>query len=103
MFFYSTLYSLSLSLSLHSPLSLSFLISQIHKAGVANSTDFLDTVAEEEPKGCWVLQSSRSGEKVTLRSLAWPGFEFVADVNGRTYQRAYFGSGELNADLAFML
>jgi len=78
-------------------------LAKIHKAGVSNSPDFLDTLASADPRGAWSVHVSPSGERVSVRSLAWPGFEFSCAVADAAFSRAYFGTGEPNVDLAFML
>jgi hypothetical protein len=81
-------------------------LATIHKMGVANCPDFLDSLAEQKPEGAWALVPTAAGDAVALRSLAWPGFEFkltVGEPIGQGWSRAYFGTGEPNEDLAFML
>ena len=78
-------------------------LAQIHRAGVANNPDFLDVLSAEQPAGGWALQVAASGAQVVLRSLVWPGFQFTAAVGEGGSSGAYFGTGEPNADLAFML
>jgi hypothetical protein len=51
----------------------------------------------------WSLQTDESASVVTLRHLEWPGFEFTHTVGSTAFTRAYFGNGEKNADVNFML
>jgi len=76
---------------------------RIRKLGVNNNFDFLDTVEQDKPKGLWSLQSDESGSVVTLRSLVWTGFEFVLDVNTQSTRRCYYGYGNRNDDVLFMI
>jgi len=73
---------------------------RIRRAGVANNPDFLDTL---ETKGEWSLSVDDSGTVVTLRSLVWLGFEFRITAASPSFVSGYFGLGERNLDLAFML
>jgi len=74
--------------------------------------DSLHTVVEEENaiegrgtgKGSWVMRVGESGLDVKLRSLVWPGYEFSCTVGSpNEFGGAYFGTGEKNHDLLFML
>jgi hypothetical protein len=80
-------------------------LARIHRAGAANNVDFLDCVAEEGVQGAWALQQDRAGTTVTVRSLAWPGFEFRlhTEQGVGAWTRCYAGNGEPNRDLSFMI
>jgi hypothetical protein len=51
----------------------------------------------------WSIQTNPSGLNVAIRSFAYPGYEFKAEANSKSYSSAYFGTGLRNEDLAFML
>lgn len=53
--------------------------------------------------GSWSLQFERGSGLVTLRSLLWPGYVFYHVPGTRSFGSVYFGSGEMNVDLPFML
>jgi len=76
-------------------------LAAIRKAGVSNNADFLDSVADA--KGEWALQVDDSGTAISIRSLVWLGFEYHLDVASNRFCGAYFGHGQRNTDLAFMI
>jgi len=77
--------------------------SLLQKANLDKSIDFLDTVEEDIPKGCWSLQFEKGSALVTLRSLWWNGFVFFHVPGTRRFGHIYVGIGEKNLDLPFML
>lgn len=78
-------------------------INQIRKVGVSNNFDFLDAVTESHPAGAFTIHLDNSGTQTSARSLVWPGYEFKLEVNSGTYGGAYFGTGQKNVDVLFML
>jgi len=76
-------------------------LAAIRKFGVSNNIDFLDSLADA--KGQWALQVDDSATFVSLRSLKWLGYEFQLHVSSQSFCGGYFGHGERNTDLAFML
>jgi len=67
------------------------------------ATDFLDPISEDNPQGCWSLQTSENGTTATLRSLLWPGYFFYHNIGTSDYGGAYFGDGRKNSAILFML
>ncbi|XP_014213362.1 radial spoke head protein 9 homolog [Copidosoma floridanum] len=65
--------------------------------------DFLDTLEEDAPVGCWSLQSAQGGRLALLLSLYWPGMVFYHKVDTPHYGSLYFGNGRKNLDVPFML
>eukprot|EP00800_Vazella_pourtalesii_P002033 TRINITY_DN11887_c0_g1_i1.p1 TRINITY_DN11887_c0_g1~~TRINITY_DN11887_c0_g1_i1.p1 ORF type:complete len:271 (+),score=57.25 TRINITY_DN11887_c0_g1_i1:98-910(+) len=65
--------------------------------------DFLEHLDSDVPRGCWTLQPERGSGLVVLRSLSWVGFSAFHVPNTRKYGYLYFGTGEKNYDLPFML
>ena len=52
----------------------------------------------------WSLHIDDSGLLILLRSLEWPGFEYRLQAGStHAFDGAYFGTGEHNDDLLFML
>jgi len=78
-------------------------LARIRAQGLQNCLDFLDRVSDDADKGVWCIQQDDSGQKVTLRHLEWPGFEFCHCTATGAFHRAYVGSGEKNLDVNFML
>lgn len=78
-------------------------MARIRKLGVSNNLDFLDPVTESQPAGVWVAQMNSSSTGAVLRSLVWPGYEFKMQVGSSNHVGAYFGNGQKNQDVMFML
>lgn len=53
--------------------------------------------------GCWTITRDGVSNLVTIRSLLWPGFTSYHVANSNNFGYAYFGFGEKNNDLGFML
>ncbi|XP_054843489.1 radial spoke head protein 9 homolog isoform X1 [Eublepharis macularius] len=75
----------------------------LEKADLDPCIDFLDSLEHDIPKGSWSIQVERGGRIVVLRSLLWPGLTFYHVPNTKQHGYIYFGSGEKNIDLPFML
>eukprot|EP01139_Manchomonas_bermudensis_P022357 Amastigsp_a689469_25.p1 type:complete len:322 gc:universal Amastigsp_a689469_25:1009-44(-) len=65
--------------------------------------DFMDPLDEDAPIGAWAVDVDLASSLVTLRSLVWPGAVCHHTADSRRYGAAYFGTGEKNWDLPFML
>lgn len=80
-------------------------LASVRKMGVANHHDFLDPVVPKSSrvKHTWSLQVADSGLEVSLRSLLYPGFEYTLEAGATNYAGGYFGLGEKNNDILFML
>lgn len=66
-------------------------------------TRFLDSLADDSPKGCWAVTKDELTGSVTLRSLWYPGYVFTAKANSTEFSSFYSGTGQRNNDLPFML
>ncbi|XP_006276410.1 radial spoke head protein 9 homolog isoform X1 [Alligator mississippiensis] len=75
----------------------------LEKADLDPSIDFLDSLEHDIPKGSWSIQLERGGTVVILRSLLWLGLTFYHIPMTKQYGYVYFGTGEKNMDLPFML
>ncbi|XP_019404143.1 PREDICTED: radial spoke head protein 9 homolog [Crocodylus porosus] len=75
----------------------------LEKADLDPSIDFLDSLEHDIPKGSWSIQLERGGTVVILRSLLWLGLTFYHIPMTKQYGYVYFGTGEKNIDLPFML
>lgn len=53
--------------------------------------------------GSWTVQLEKGGTVVVLRSLLWLGLTFYHVPMTKQYGYVYFGTGEKNLDLPFML
>eukprot|EP00698_Gefionella_okellyi_P004310 TRINITY_DN13992_c0_g1_i1.p1 TRINITY_DN13992_c0_g1~~TRINITY_DN13992_c0_g1_i1.p1 ORF type:complete len:344 (-),score=77.96 TRINITY_DN13992_c0_g1_i1:216-1202(-) len=71
--------------------------------GLLPHHDFLDSLADDKPAGSWTIQYDASSGVVTLRSLLWPGLFAYHVPNSSKFGSVYFGHGEKNVDLCFML
>ncbi|XP_070806138.1 radial spoke head protein 9 homolog isoform X2 [Pituophis catenifer annectens] len=75
----------------------------LEKADLDPAIDFLDSLEHDIPKGSWSIQVERGSRVVVLRSLLWPGLTFYHVPNTKQHGYIYFGHGEKNIDLPFML
>ena len=75
--------------------------SVLEKRALIPSTQFLDPLSEDSPKGIWRLQFSADKSTVSIRSLLWPGYFFSHKINQSKYSGAYFGDGKKNGSLPF--
>jgi radial spoke head protein 9 len=77
--------------------------SPLYRADLDKAVDFLDPIDEDQPKGCWSLQFERGSSLVQLRSLKWPGSSFFIIPDSPSFGWLYYGNGEENKDIPFML
>lgn len=78
--------------------------SLLEQADLDKAIDFLDPIISDIPRnGSWSIQAERGSSLIVLRSLHWLGFTFYHVPNTNIYGYAYFGTGEKNLDLPFML
>ena len=75
----------------------------VNADAVTAATDFLTSCDEVVPKGALVCKFDESTNVVTWRSLEYEGFFGYAMVGAAMQGYCYFGSGQKNADIAFML
>ncbi|XP_060610019.1 radial spoke head protein 9 homolog [Anolis sagrei] len=75
----------------------------LEKADLDPAIDFLDSLEHDIPKGSWSIQVERGGRVLILRSLLWLGLTFYHVPNTKQHGYIYFGNGEKNIDLPFML
>ena len=69
---------------------------------MTKNSDFMDTIEEDIPNGIWSVQNER-GTNMTQRNLKWIGLIAYAVPNSPNFGCVYFGTGEPNHDLPFML
>ncbi|XP_066467672.1 radial spoke head protein 9 homolog isoform X2 [Tiliqua scincoides] len=75
----------------------------LEKADLDPAIDFLDSLEHDVPKGSWSIQVERGGRVIVVRSLLWLGLTFYHVPNTKQHGYIYFGTGEKNLDLPFML
>uniref|UniRef100_A0A0B7ABU3 Radial spoke head protein 9 homolog n=1 Tax=Arion vulgaris TaxID=1028688 RepID=A0A0B7ABU3_9EUPU len=75
----------------------------LQRANVDRAIDFMDSIEDDIPNGSWSIQFERGSGLLTLRSLLWPGYSFYHVPATREYGSVYFGTGERNLDLPFMI
>ena len=75
----------------------------VNADAVTAATDFLASADEVMPSGALVCKFDEALNMVTWRSLLYPGFLAYSIVGGPMQGYCYFGTGEKNADIAFML
>lgn len=72
-------------------------------ADMLQSLDFLESCGDYSPKGALCCNFDEATSIVTVRNLVWPGF-LAYTMPGMTYWGyCYFGTGQKNLDIAFML
>lgn len=67
------------------------------------SMDFLDSVDQDIPNGCWNLSLERGGTVAYLRSLYWPGMTYFHKIRTPDAGFLYVGNGRKNLDVPFLL
>ncbi|KAI9206251.1 uncharacterized protein BJ171DRAFT_597914 [Polychytrium aggregatum] len=67
------------------------------------SIDIFDSLARDEPKGIWSLIMEKSGASVIIRSLLWPGYVFFHSPRPCKWGSFYYGSGQKNLNIGYML
>jgi len=65
--------------------------------------DFLDALDGDLPKGCWAIRQDPTISLVTLRSLLWPGYIAFHVPCTAKQGGLYFGFGQKNRDLPFIM
>eukprot|EP01059_Diplonema_ambulator_P005085 TRINITY_DN14807_c0_g3_i1.p1 TRINITY_DN14807_c0_g3~~TRINITY_DN14807_c0_g3_i1.p1 ORF type:complete len:331 (+),score=109.97 TRINITY_DN14807_c0_g3_i1:39-1031(+) len=66
-------------------------------------TDFMEPLSSDIPKGAWTIQYDPSLSIVVGKNLMYPGTCFYHRPNTRLFGQYYFGTGETNLDLCYML
>jgi len=69
---------------------------------LTNSLDFLTPADSIVPKGALCAHLDEGTGVTTIRNLVWPGF-VAFSTPSKKWGYCYFGTGEKNADIAFML
>lgn len=67
------------------------------------SMDFLDSIDQDIPKGCWNLSIEQAGAVAYLKSLYWPGMVYFHKVKTSDAGFLYVGNGRKNLDVPFLL
>eukprot|EP00002_Diphylleia_rotans_P032911 TRINITY_DN694_c0_g1_i6.p1 TRINITY_DN694_c0_g1~~TRINITY_DN694_c0_g1_i6.p1 ORF type:complete len:201 (-),score=55.78 TRINITY_DN694_c0_g1_i6:476-1078(-) len=71
--------------------------------GLVKSIDFLDNISEDLPKGCWSLQYEAGQGLAVLGNNHWPGAVAFHVAGTGKHGYVYFGTGERNFDIGFMM
>jgi radial spoke head protein 9 len=66
-------------------------------------SNFLDSLDEDLPNGCWAIRKDSSTSLATLRSLSWPGYVAFHIQGTKKFGGLYFGYAQKNRDLPFLL
>lgn len=67
------------------------------------SMDFLDSVDQDIPAGCWNLSQELGGSVAYLKSLYWPGMMYFHKIKSPDAGFLYVGNGRKNLDVPFLL
>jgi len=66
-------------------------------------SNFLDPLKADLPTGAWAVRQDPSVSLVTLRSLMWPGYVSYHVPSTTKFGGYYFGYGQKNRDLPFIM
>lgn len=67
------------------------------------SMDFLDSIDQDIPNGCWNLSLEQGGSVAYLKSLYWPGMTYFHKARTPDCGFLYVGNGRKNLDVPFLL
>lgn len=67
------------------------------------SMDFLDSIDQDIPSGCWNLSLEQAGSVVYLKSLYWPGMSYFHKIKTSDTAFLYIGNGRKCLDVPFLL
>ena len=67
------------------------------------NSHFLESASLDQPKGCWTMQKDERNERVLVRSLQWPGYQFYHMTNSKQFGAIYVGDGLKNLELHFIV
>lgn len=90
-------------LHLRSPHAAAEQAAPTEQSAMVKALDFLESVAEDTPKGSWSIKHDSPNNLIILRSLLYPGYIHFNTVDSPLYGSAYVGTGLKNHNLAFML
>ncbi|KAJ3322234.1 Radial spoke head protein 9 [Boothiomyces sp. JEL0866] len=65
--------------------------------------DIFDSIASDQPKGSWSIQSERNGAVTIVRSLLWPGYSLTHTIHPLNYAGFYYGTGLKNHNIGYMI
>jgi radial spoke head protein 9 len=73
--------------------------------GFQEGIDIFEPISRDEPEGVWSIQKERGGSIAILRSLKWPGYVFYHRPGGNenSWGGAYYGTGQRNDNVGYML
>lgn len=64
---------------------------------------FLESAAQDQPRGSWTVQKDERGNTAVVRSLAWPGYQLFHKLNTNRFGAMYIGDGLKNLELHFIV
>ncbi|XP_063623961.1 radial spoke head protein 9 homolog [Cydia splendana] len=67
------------------------------------SMDFLDSIDQDIPNGCWNLSLEQTGSIAYLKSLYWPGMTYFHKIRTPDAGFLYIGNGRKNLDVPFLV
>ncbi|KAL2918041.1 hypothetical protein HK105_202455 [Polyrhizophydium stewartii] len=68
-----------------------------------DAIDIFESIENDEPKGVWSVQAEVGGTVAIVRSLQWPGHTFIHSASPLRFTSFYFGTGQKNHNIGFML
>ena len=77
---------------------------QLDQPGAPFNPNFLEPIAEDQPKGLWIIQGGKQDDRtVNIRSIMWPGFIFYHKKGTKKFGNLYIGDGLKNEEIHFMI
>eukprot|EP00842_Homolaphlyctis_polyrhiza_P004571 jgi/Hompol1/5114/HPOL_004191-RA len=65
--------------------------------------DIFESIDLDQPHGVWSVQSENGGSVALVRSLLWPGYTFLHSPSPLKFTSFYYGTGQKNHNIGFML
>lgn len=75
----------------------------VGKTGTINIAAFLDSLSEDKPKGLWAITYNPCKSVTLLRNLQWEGYFSFVVTDKPIYGGCYWGYGQPEDDLVFMI
>jgi len=95
--------SLTSFVHFRAPVGIAALRTLARKDAQVYSSQILDGLDGDQPKGCWALRKDPTKSLVTVRSLNWPGYIAYHVPATKKFGSVYFGYAQKDLTLPFVL
>ncbi|KAJ1336381.1 hypothetical protein BSLG_007165 [Batrachochytrium salamandrivorans] len=68
-----------------------------------DAIDIFEPISKDEPKGVWSVNFEIGSAATIVRNLQWPGYTFMHTTCPLRYSSFYYGTGQKNHNIGFML